>query len=82
MQAIREIVGVSYVLLRGLELLGSVFGLWLALVACEGITRLMLSRLTPRLGPWSTAESPGMALCSARSLSGALVASSSSAMFA
>lgn len=41
---------------------------------------LMEWRLTPRLGPWSTAESPGMALCSARSLSGALVASSSSAI--
>ena len=35
---------------------------------------------TPRLAPWSTVESPGMALCSARSLSGALVATSLSAI--
>ena len=35
---------------------------------------------TPKLGPWSTAESPGMALCSAKSLSGALVATSLSAI--
>lgn len=70
-----EMTGVAYVLLRGLVLLGSV--MWS--VSNE---RLAVSRLTPRLGPWSTAESPGMALCSAKSLSGALVATSSSAMFA
>ena len=78
-----EAVEVAYVLLRGLELLGSVMlcgQLWL--LAMATYHALKLARLTPRLGPWSTAESPGMALCSAKSLSGALVASSSSAMFA
>jgi hypothetical protein len=48
-------------------------------LGCDGINALML---TPRLGPWSTIESPWTTLCSAKSLSGALVASSSSAMFA
>lgn len=70
-----EMIEVAYVLLRGLGLLRSV--MW-----SVSSDQLAVSRLTPRLGPWSTAESPGMTLCSAKSLSGALVATSSSAMFA
>ena len=73
-----EMIGAAYGLLHELGLLGS-----LILLAClREHHALAVSKLTPRLGPWSTVESPGMALCSAWSLSGALVATSSSAMFA
>lgn len=77
-RSVIEMIRVAYVLLHGFGLLGSSI---LLARSWEHHT-LAVSRLTPRLGPWSTAESPGMALCSAKSLSGALVATSSSAMFA